>query len=480
MEVVIGLDVGTSGAKAIAVDRNGEVIARTSTPFETMPDAPQPGWAEQDAMEWWKAARLCLAELTLQLGAAEITAISVDSTSGTIVPCDKNGKPLMPAMMYNDGRAKGLEDRVNEAAGDFTTRMGYRFPPAFALVKLLWLKENRPEIFEQTHRFLHPADYLAGKLMGEYEATDTSNALKTGVDLLNTEFPTFIENKLGIPLDKFPKVYRPGEVIGKVCTDTGEEAGVPAGTPVIAGATDGTASFLAAGAKNIGDWNLNIGTTISIRGISQDIVRDPQGRIYCHRHPEGFWLPGGASNVGGECLRDQFDNDLIQQLDNQASSKLPTDMVVYANIRSGERMPFVSSAAQGFIIGEPQDDAEKFAAYLEGIGMMTYWSVQTAGELGAAIDGDLYLAGGAVQGKNLGKIIASLFEKPLQIASEPEAPMGVAVLAASRVWFDGSVSQAQSAMISSRGSFDPVRTWTAPLQDKLEKLKEACRERGYL
>jgi len=480
MDVVIGLDVGTSGAKAIAVSADGSVAARASTRFENLPGAPQPGWAEQDAHEWWKAARLCLAELTLQLGEHEIVAICTDSTSGTIVPVNKAGTPLMNAMMYNDARGKGLEAQVNDAAGDFTERLGYRFPPAFALVKLLWLQQNRPDIVEQTHRFVHAADYLAGMLTGSFDATDTSNALKTGVDLLTGEFPPFIEDKLGIPLDKFPKVYRPGEKIGEVSADAGEETGVPAGTPVIAGATDGTASFLASGAKSVGDWNLNIGTTISIRGIAQDLVRDPQGRIYCHRHPEGFWLPGGASNVGGEALQQTFGGETIADYDPRAGGKIPTSLLVYPLIRQSERMPFVSQSAEGFVDGDPADELERFAGYVEGIGMVTVWSLQAAAELGASIEGELFLAGGAVQGKTLGRVIASLMEKPLTIASEPEAAMGVAALAAGYAWHKGAVSKAQAAMIGSSGTIDPVREWSVPLQDKLAALKAAVAKRGFI
>lgn len=479
-QVVIGLDVGTSGAKAIAVDAEGNVIARAGSRFEKLPHAVQPGWAEQDALEWWKAARLCLAELTLQLGNHGIAAICIDSTSGTIVPLDKAGTPLLPAMMYNDARARGLEAQVNEAAGDFTERLGYRFPPAFALVKLLWLRQNRPEIMELTHRFLHAADYLAAMLTGTFDATDTSNALKTGVDLLTGEFPAFIEEKLEIPLDKFPKVYRPGEKIGEVSIDAGEETGVPAGTPVIAGATDGTASFLASGARAIGDWNLNIGTTISIRGIARELVRDPQGRIYCHRHPEGFWLPGGASNVGGEALQQTFGAQATIEYDAKAGARIPTSLLVYPLVRQSERMPFVSQSAQGFVDGETADEVEHFAGYVEGIGMVTVWSLQAAAELGASIDGEMFLAGGAAHGKTLGRIIASLLNRPLTIAREPEAAMGVAALAAGYVWHEGSVSKAQAQMIHSGGKIDPVRDWRAPLQDKLEALKEAVSSRGFL
>jgi D-ribulokinase len=479
VEVVCGLDVGTSGARAFAVDETGNVIARANCRFDNPPYQPEPGYAEQDALEWWHASRQCLVELSQQLGQTKIIAIAIDSTSGTVVPVDKSGKPLMPALMYNDGRAKGLENAVNEAAGDFIERSGYAFPPAFALVKLLWLKQNRPKIVEATHKFLLAADFLVGKLTDSYETTDTSNALKSGVDLLTGEWPDFIEKQLGIPLEKFPRVFKPGEKVGEVSTEAAAETGLPVGTPIVAGATDGTASFLATGAKSVGDWNITIGTTIAIRGVSDQLVRDPLGRIYCHRHPEGFWLPGGASNVGGEALIQTFGSPKIAELDQTTRNYLPTSLLVYPLARQGERMPFVSAEAQGFTIGDATDEAALFAAYLEGIAMVATWSIEEANALGAPINGEFFLSGGGAHGKNLGRVIASILEKPLIVAREPDAAMGSALLAAGWAWHDGSVSAAQAVMVERVETLAPIPQLTDPLKNKLQELKIQCQQRGY-
>lgn len=473
MSVVIGLDVGTGGVRALAVDASGGVVARARTPFAAPPYQPQPGWAEQDALAWWEASRACLRDLMACLGDMPVAALAVDATSGTFVPITRAGTPLVPALMYNDGRAAGLEVEVNAAAADFCAEHGYTFPPAFALVKMLWLERHAPEIIAQTYKFSHSADFVVGRLSGSYDCTDSSNALKSGVNLMTGTWPGFISD-LGLPIELFPQVYRPGQLIASVSATAAAETGLPAGTPIIAGASDGTASFLASGACEPGDWNLTVGTTIAIRGVSPVIVRDPQGRIYCHRHPEGHWLPGGASNVGGECLLQIFGADGIDALDAQAEAWIPTGLVVYPLVRRGERMPFVSATVEGFMTGSPRSEAERFAAYLEGIALTAAWSLDVAGALGTPVNGRVYLSGGGAHGKTLGKLIASALNRELHVAQEPDAAMGSALLAAGWAWHGGSVSAAQRAMVHTSSVISPVPAWVDPLRGKQLELQTAC------
>ena len=480
MEYVCGLDVGTSGAKALAVTERGEVLARAEARFGELPCVPAPGRSEQNASQWWDAAKTCLRQLSDQLREGRIVALAVDSTSGTIVPVDRQGEPLMAAMMYNDDRAKGLEKEVQKAAAELSERLGYTFPSVFSLVKLVWLRKEEPGIFEKTHKFLHAADFIVGGLTGNFDATDTSNGLKSGVDLLSGTWPVFIESELGLPLSKFPKVFRPGEKLGEVSKSASEAIGIPAGTPVIAGASDGTASFLASGAKASGDWNLNLGTTLAIRGISEKLIRDPGGRFYCHRHPEGYWLPGGASNVGGEVLIREFGEARLSGLDRAAEAYSPTSLLVYPLARKGERMPFVSPDAEGFVEGKAGSEEELYAGYLEGIAVVSCWSIEEAKGLGAPADGDFFLSGGGGRGKTLRRLIASALRKPLIKTREPEAAFGSALLAAGWSWFAGSVTRAQAMMVKRDEVFDPLPGKGEVLRQKMERLKEACRQRGYL
>ena len=479
MDLVCGLDVGTSGAKALVVDAHGSVVARVGSRFTKPPYVPAPGFAEQDADQWWEASRNCLKQIPDRVK-DRIAAIAVDSTSGTFVPVGGQGEPLLPAFMYNDGRASGLEEEVRRAARGLSERLGYAFPSAFSLLKIFWLLKERPDIVKATHKFLHAADFLVGRLTGDFDCTDTSNALKSGVDLISGAWPEFLENELGLPLSKFPKVFKPGERLADVSAAASRETGLRTGTPVIAGASDGMASFLASGAKSVGDWNLNLGTTLAIRGISDRLIRDPRGRLYCHRHPERYWLPGGASNVGGEGLVQRFGDSRLSELDGVSWDFLPTGLIVYPLARKGERMPFVSSKAEGFVIGDAGSEGELYAGYLEGIALIAAWSIEEAGAIGAEVDGEYFLSGGGGRGTTLGRVIASGLRKMLLKTREPEAAMGSALLAGAWAWFGGRVSAAQKQMVQREEMFEPIPEMIDPLRDKLEALKKECQKRGYL
>jgi sugar (pentulose or hexulose) kinase len=268
--------------------------------------------------------------------------------------------------------------------------------------------------------------------------------------------------------------------MGEVSPAASEETGLENGTPVLAGASDGTASFLASGTKAPGDWNLNLGTTLAIRGVSDRLIKDPKGRFYCHRHPEGYWLPGGASNVGGEVLVRKFGEERLSDLDRASLSLFPTRLIVYPLIRKGERMPFANSRAEGFVLGRVDTEQELYAGYVEGIANVAAWSIREAGILGADVGGEFFLSGGAGRGEVLGRLMASALGKSLVKTREPEAAMGSALLAAGWAWHGGSVSAAQAHMVQRGKVFEPVEMLVQPLRDRLEELRRECQRRGYL
>ncbi len=400
---VLGLDVGTQGVRAVVCDAEGNVLAQARQEFaapcqvELLP----PGWTEQQPADWWEAAESCLSRVVAQLRESgrsldDLRAIAVDSTSGTVVTLDRSGRPLRPAIMYNDTRAVSETAECNSAGADLIVKLAYRFSASFALPKILWVKHNEPEIFEQAI-FIHAADYIVGKLTGDFLTSDTSNALKTGYDLIDGRWPEFIEASLAIPAGKLPTVVSPGTIIGEVSDECARQTGLRRGTSVVAGVTDGTAGFLASGAVQIGDWNSTIGTTLVIRGVSSELIRDPLGRIYNHAHPDGYWLPGGASNCGAECLQQLFQGRDLDQLNAYVPQYSPTALLVYPLVRIGERLPFVDPQAEGFIVGEPRDSRELYAAYLEGVGYVERWCYELLGDLGAEIGDTIYTTGGGAQ-----------------------------------------------------------------------------------
>ncbi|MGA8619025.1 MAG: FGGY family carbohydrate kinase [Candidatus Sulfotelmatobacter sp.] len=145
-------------------------------------------------------------------------------------------------------------------------------------------------------RLAHQADFITFRLAGHDVGSDSSNSLKTGYDLIRYTWPHVLQT-LGVPEHVMPAVVRPGTQIGEVCREAGALTGIAAGTPIIAGMTDGCAAQIAAGALGIGSWNSVLGTTLALKGVTSELIRDPAGVIYSHRSPDGNWLPGGASSA---------------------------------------------------------------------------------------------------------------------------------------------------------------------------------------
>lgn len=205
----MGIDAGTQGVRCTVVNEHGEVIAAKSAPFETLNVADVAEYCEQSPEDWARAAETaivgCVRALREKgLSADRIRAISIDGTSGTIVPLDANFAPLMNGIMYNDPRAKKEATIVHAAMNAHEKKLGLRFGASFSLSRILYLMRNEPEIYEKTRVFAHQADYIAGLLTGEFSVSDDSNALKTGFDPIARRWGEGIE-KLGIDLKKLPR-----------------------------------------------------------------------------------------------------------------------------------------------------------------------------------------------------------------------------------------------------------------------------------
>ena len=483
--VVLGIDIGTQGARVVACDAHGTVLGQAAESFppgvaETLP----PRWAEQDPNVWWSALVICLRHLvtTLRdqnLSSDTIEALSVTSTSGTIIPIDANGQPLRPAMMYNDSRSSAEAETVQQAGATQAARLGYHFTPSFALAKILWLRQHEPQLFEQTHRFIHAADFIVGRLSGEYGLTDFSNALKTGYDLQNERWPTFIEIELEIPLSRLPAVVKPGTLIAHTSPICVAETGLPANIPVLAGMTDGCASQISTGAVSPGDWSSTLGTTLVLKGVTNHLITDPVGRIYSHRHPDGYWLPGGASNTGGEVIAQRFPKERWATLNDQALKLTPTNTMIYPLARRGERFPFVHPEAEAFVINPTEDEGTLYTAHLEGVGYVERLAYDTLTGLGAQIGDTIYSAGGATHSRAWSQLRADILGRTLARPDVTGGAMGAAIIAAAGCWYDGLIPAAQ-AMVRIVEQISPCTTVAEAYAERYRRFCEACAARGYI
>lgn len=479
-EVVIGIDLGTQGARVFAVQPDGRVTASANETLRTVSDTLPEGWCEQEPDAWWQSACACLRKVLATLPAGtRIAGVSVVSTSGTVVPVDALGKPLSRAVLYNDRRSEAQAAIVQQAGAELQKKFGYQFGSSFGLPKILWFQQVRPDVFNQARWFLHAADFLSGKLTGKWGVSDSSNALKTGYDLLDLCWPAWIEGELGIPLEQLPRVVLPGQPIGQVCLRAAEETGLPTGTPVYAGATDGTAAQFASGAMQPGDWNSTLGTTLVLKGISRTLRPDPLGRIYSHLHPEGWWMPGGASNTGTEWIQQEFLGREIEWLDRQAEPLVPTALVRYPLVKKGERFPFVHAGASGFTAGTPRSPAERYAAGIEGMGLVERLAYDTLQSIGLGVGEQVYITGGGTRSAFWSRIRASVLGKTLHQPEVAETAFGAAILAAAGAWY-GSVSQAAQHMVKMRRVITPDPALHAAYQETYALFLSELGQRGYL
>lgn len=448
--VYLGIDLGTQSVRLMAVTAGGEVAARASHPLTSMRDGVR---HEQDPEEWWRAVVHCARSVTGQLGSnRQLDGLAVDATSGTILLMDDRLRPLTPGLMYDDGRAVTQAARVNRAGCALWSELSYRMQPSWALPKLAWLADNG--FATQDAWLAHQNDSINARLAGHRVASDFSNSLKTGADLIRRSWPWKILEALSLPADLFPPLVLPGTRIGEVCRAAAEVTGIPAGTPIFAGMTDGCAAQLASGAATAGSWNSVIGTTMVVKGVTPRLLHDPLGVVYSHLSPQGLWLPGGASSTGAGIIARQFAAADLDRLNRAVRDMRPSSIIVYPLAGKGERYPFSAPAAESFMIGSASSTEEMYLATLQGIAFIERLAFDALRRLGAPVDGRFTISGGATKSDALNRIRASAMEKTAYLPAVTESAFGAAMLAAIH---DSSVGEATARMVRIVRQVEPDR-----------------------
>lgn len=474
----MGIDVGTQGVRSVVADEKGKVVAAKSIAFAKLNESDVPTHYEQRAEVWWEAAVGSITEVTRQLRAAgyrpeEISSIAIDGTSATVLPIDRDGNALCNALMYNDGRAGEQVKTVRKFAAAHEQKMGLRFNASFALPRLLWFKEELPETYEKCWKIIHQTDYMVGKLCGEYGVSDYSNSLKTGYDLIDDRWPEFF-SQLGLDTEKLPRIIKPGEKIANVTQEAASALGLSTETVVVAGATDGYASALAAGACRVGDWASIIGTTLVLKGVSKDIVIDPTGSSYCHKLPTGAWMVGGASNVGGRCLNARFGTERFDYYNQFVDALSPTGVLIYPLTGKGERYPFVDANAEEFIVGDASDEKVMYTALMEGVGLVERLGYELNLQNGCTVGDVIYTSGGACKSDEWLRIRASILNRSLKVPAVVDAAMGMVLVAASHHF--GDLEQAAANLLTFVKVVDPVADKVAKYDEMYKKFYEECKK----
>ena len=474
-DVWIGIDLGTQSVRALAVTGNGVQLGSGSRPLTGLRDGVR---HEQDPDHWWQSTSGACRDSLRGVDPRAVRGVAATSTSGTVLLADAAGTPLTTALMYDDGRAADRVSRINEVGAEVWAELGYqRVQPSWALPKALWLLEHSRHLGGDV-RLQHQNDFVNHRLVGHEVAADLSSALKTGAHLVKEDWPHEVFEALGIPEDLLPPLVRSGTLLGTVCAEAAAETGLPLGTPVFAGSTDGCAAQLGAGPLQAGDWNSVLGTTLVVKGVTHDLVRDPSGTVYSHRAPDGSWLPGGASSTGAGVISREFPGADLDLLDQLARDYLPCARIAYPLVSDGERFPFTAPEARGFMLGEAGSPAEHFAAVLQGVALVERLCFDQLDLLGAPVDGGtLTLTGGASRSRTWCQLRADVLGRPVTLPENAEPALGMAVLAAGH---SSTVAKAAARMVRVREVLDPTPGSAGRYDDHYLRLVTELADRGWL
>lgn len=468
--VVLGVDLATAAVRVVAVDAvDGTVLARAAVPLGA-PRTPQPGWVEQDAGHA-AAALVALSRAVQDLGprAAAVAALSVTGTSGSVVATDDTGRPVGPALLYSDDRGRGLaEAALGGPAGSSST-----------IGRLLWLVGQPGTAPAPGRRYLHLPDLVVAALTGQL-VTDTSHALKAGVDAAAATWPAVLA--AGVPASCLPALVRPGTPVGTVLPAVAAGLGLPAGVVVVAGMTDGCTAQIAAGAVLPGQTIGVLGTTLVLKGVSDHEVAT--AGVYSHLAPDGGWWPGGASNTGAGTLTAVDD---LAGLDAAALAAGPSPLTCYplpAPPRRGERFPLIDPEVTAFLVGPGADTADPVArhrAELEGVAFVERLGLERLAALGVA-SVDHRVVGGGSGSRDWLVVRASVLGRSVTRPAEPSSGAGAALLAATAREPTGgrALGEVTARAVRAELVVDPDPAQVPGLEDGYRRFLGELRSRGLL
>ncbi len=473
----LGVDIGTQGARVVLIDAAGNLIGSEEEDFPLSNQSRE----EQSPYAWWEACMRSLKRLIdearLRVSVDEIKAVSVTSTSGTVIPIDVNNEPLHNAIMYSDKRSAEEGKLCKKVALQYNNTGYTGFNSSSGLSKMVWYVNHFPEYTEKISKWIHASDFITGKLSGCWGITDFTNALKSGFDLQNNCWPEYLYNQLPLKKEWLPMVVASGTSIGTLDITVAAQLGLKKTIQVVAGMTDGCASQIASGAVNLGEWNTTIGTSLVIKGVTKDEIKDPEDRLYSHRHPDGYWMPGGAGNIGADWVAQDFKDDLAV-LNEQAEQLIPTGKIAYPLRQSGERFPFIAPNAQGFE-EEGLSKPERFAASMEGVAYVERYAYEMIEKLCGEKVKAVYTAGGGSNSNVWLTVRSNVLNLPVYKMKYVTGAVGAAILAASKTHFT-TIIEAVQALTQIEKEIRPQKEWVEKYNQIYHRFLQALQKKGYI
>ncbi|PPS46154.1 xylulokinase [Chroococcidiopsis sp. TS-821] len=374
--VAIGIDLGTSGVRVVAVNLQGAIAAQATRNYPLL--TPYPGWTEQNPNDWIEASFQALTEVVQQLEHSQIVGLGLSGQMHGMVPLDAAGDVIRPAILWNDQRTGKAVTTIETIVPrqELIQRTGNPAITGFQLPKVVWLRDSEPQAFSRMRHVVLPKDYLGYVLTGEL-ATEPSDA--SGVGCLNLGDRTWdldILTALDIKANLFPQVMASTAIIGKLKPEVARITGLPAGLPIIAGGGDNAAAAIGLGisSTNCDRGSLSLGTSGVIFVPLAQPIPEPEGRIHLFCHADGGYHLLGVTLAASGSLRwyrdTFFPNSSYDELTKWASNADPgSGGVIFLPHLAGERSPFLDSEARGawLNLSLAHSKAEMTRAVLEGV-----------------------------------------------------------------------------------------------------------------
>ena len=465
MSTLVGIDVGTTGVKALAISPKGEVLARAEEAYGL--HTPRPGWSEQRPENWWQATQKALR----RLAAHDVAGIGVAGQMHGLVLLDEQLHVLRPAILWNDQRSgeecREIEERVGLER--LIALTGNRALTGFTAPKVLWVARHEPDVWARAAHLLLPKDFVRLKLTGE-RATDVADASGTLLfDVAHRRWSGEMLEVLEVPRDLLPRVHESPESSGET----------PLGIPVAAGAGDQAAGALGAGVDRPGPFSVNIGTSGVVFAALPSFQADPQARVhaFCHAVPGTWHAMGVMLSAAGsfQWLRDVVaPSATFAELADEAGAWEPgAEGLTFLPYLAGERTPHADPEARGAFAGLAlrHDRGALVRAVLEGVAYGLRDSLELLRGLGVRPEVGRVVGGGA-RSPLWTKILASVLGTPLELPDVDEGTAyGAALLGGVAGGVFGDVQEAVGACVRVREVMEPDPAWREAYEDGYRRFR---------
>lgn len=494
---IITVDVGTSSTKTSLWTEAGELVSHASSGYDLR--RPEPLWAEIEGDIWWRAVcETIQAVLTIsKVDPASVVGIGVDAVGWTLIPVDHAGNPMHPAMIWLDRRAEA-ETRWLKSLPEADALVDLNANPldaAYITPKLIWLKRNHPEIFNSAYKFLDATGFIVSRLTGEFVCDFTQAYGYHFFDIRQECWDLQVAEKIGVPLDKMPRLSGSTEIAGTLTAKAAEQTGLKPGVPVIAGCLDAAVGALGSGVIKPGQTNEQGGQAGGV-GISIDhIVVEPR-LIFSHHVISGQYLLQ-AGTVGGGSLswfRDQLGHPEVNAahllgqnpfefFSKQAEMSMAgANGLIFLPYMAGERTPLWSSIPRGVFIGLSYSTtrADILRAIMEGCAFAVYDNLQIAEEHGVHVD-EFLGSGGATQSAVWCQIKADIYGKPFIVAKRADGgegghSLGLFALTAHGIGLFDDIGACVSDLLPIRQVFEPSNENHALYQELFTVYRSVSRK----